>query len=56
MTTQNSTATKPFVAVHDLAMTFDVSPSLLTRIVERQPKLFLHAVDGVSFEDRKAHV
>ena len=29
------------VAVHDIAMTFDVSPSLLTRVIERQPKLFL---------------
>ncbi len=44
---------KPLVAVHDMAMTFDVSASLLTRVVERQPKLFLHAVDGVSFEIEK---
>ena len=50
--TENS-ATKPLVTVNDMAMTFDVSPSLLTRIVERQPKLFLHAVDGVSFEIEK---
>ena len=41
------------VAVNDIAMTFDVSPSLLTRIVERKPKLLLHAVDGVSFEIEK---
>ncbi|MGB4116832.1 MAG: oligopeptide/dipeptide ABC transporter ATP-binding protein [Polaromonas sp.] len=41
------------VSVNDIAMTFDVSPSLLTRIVEHQPKLFLHAVDGVSFEIEK---
>ena len=41
------------VAVNDIAMTFDVSPSLLTRVIERQPKLFLHAVDGVSFEIEK---
>ena len=41
------------VAVNDIAMTFDVSPSLLTRAVERKPKLFLHAVDGVSFEIEK---
>ena len=48
-----TTADKPLVEVNDLAMTFDVSPSLLTRIVERQPKLFLHAVDGVSFAIEK---
>ena len=41
------------VSVNDIAMTFDVSPSLLTRIIERQPKLLLHAVDGVSFEIEK---
>ncbi len=41
------------VAVKDMAMTFDVSPSLLTRVVERKPKLLLHAVDGVSFEIEK---
>ena len=50
MSKLSSAATMPLVSVNDLAMTFDVSPSLLTRIVERQPKLFLHAVDGVSFE------
>ena len=41
------------VAVNDMAMTFDVSPSLLTRVIERRPKLLLHAVDGVSFEIEK---
>ena len=29
---------------------FDVSPSWLTRVVERSPKRTLRAVDGVSFE------
>ena len=53
MTTLDKPAVKPLVTVHDLAMTFDVSPSLLTRVIERQPKLFLHAVDGVSFEIEK---
>ena len=53
MSTLASTATKPLVTVNDMAMTFDVSPSLLTRVIERQPKLFLHAVDGVSFEIEK---
>ena len=48
-----STTSNVLVAVNDIAMTFDVSPSLLTRIIERQPKLLLHAVDGVSFEIEK---
>lgn len=53
MTSLATSATKPLVAVNDIAMTFDVSPSLLTRVIERQPKLFLRAVDGVSFEIEK---
>jgi peptide/nickel transport system ATP-binding protein len=41
------------VKVNDIAMTFDVSASLFTRLIERQPKVLLHAVDGVSFEIEK---
>jgi peptide/nickel transport system ATP-binding protein len=41
------------VKVNDLAMTFDVSPPWLTRVVERKPKMLLKAVDGVSFEIEK---
>jgi peptide/nickel transport system ATP-binding protein len=41
------------VKVDDLAMTFDVSPPWLNRVVERKPRLFLKAVDGVSFEIEK---
>jgi len=37
------------VEVDDLAKTFDVSPPWLNRVVERKPRLFVHAVDGVSF-------
>jgi peptide/nickel transport system ATP-binding protein len=37
------------VEVHDLAKTFDVSMPWLNRIVERKPRQFVHAVDGVSF-------
>ncbi len=48
-----TTLARPLVTVSDIAMTFDVSASLLTRVIERQPKLFLHAVDGVSFEIEK---
>ena len=53
MTVLDHLAITPLVVVNDIAMTFDVSPSLLTRVIERQPKLFLHAVDGVSFEIEK---
>jgi peptide/nickel transport system ATP-binding protein len=41
------------VKVNDLAMTFDVSPPWLNRVIERKPKVFLKAVDGVSFEIEK---
>jgi peptide/nickel transport system ATP-binding protein len=37
------------VEVRDLAKTFDVSPPWLNRVVEGKPRLFVHAVDGVSF-------
>ncbi len=37
------------VEVHDLAKTFDVSAPWLNRVIERQPRQFVHAVDGVSF-------
>ena len=39
----------PLVEVRDLAKIFDVSPPWLNRVVERKPKLFVHAVDGISF-------
>ncbi len=41
--------TTPLVQVHDLAKTFDVSAPWLNRVVERKPRQFVHAVDGVSF-------
>ena len=37
------------VEVHDLAKTFDVSAPWLNRVIERKPRQFVHAVDGVSF-------
>ena len=40
----------PLVQARDLAMTFDVSAPWLNRVIERQPRQLLHAVDGVSFE------
>jgi peptide/nickel transport system ATP-binding protein len=39
----------PLVQVNDLAKTFDVSAPWLNRVVERKPRQFVHAVDGVSF-------
>ncbi len=41
--------TAPLVQVSDLAKTFDVSAPWLNRVVERKPRQFVHAVDGVSF-------
>ena len=38
------------VQAHDLAKSFDVSAPWLNRVLERKPRLLLHAVDGVSFE------
>ncbi|HJV68552.1 oligopeptide/dipeptide ABC transporter ATP-binding protein [Ideonella sp.] len=37
------------VEARDLAKVFDVSPPWLNRLVERQPRRFVHAVDGVGF-------
>jgi peptide/nickel transport system ATP-binding protein len=47
------TGSKALVKVDDIAMSFDVSAPWLTRVLERQPKLMLQAVDGVSFEIEK---
>ncbi len=41
------------VQATDLAMTFDVSAPWLNRVLERKPRVLLHAVDGVSFEIEK---
>ncbi len=40
---------RPLVEVEDLAKVFDVSAPWLNRVVERKPRAFVHAVDGVSF-------
>ena len=37
------------VEVKDLAKTFDVSAPWLNRVLERKPRQFVHAVDGLSF-------
>jgi peptide/nickel transport system ATP-binding protein len=41
------------VEVTDLAKVFDVSAPWLNRVVERKPRQFVHAVDGVSFRIQK---
>jgi peptide/nickel transport system ATP-binding protein len=41
------------VQARDLARTFDVSPPLLNRLIERKGRQLLHAVDGVSFDIAK---
>jgi peptide/nickel transport system ATP-binding protein len=43
------------VEVKDLAKTFDVSAPWLNRVLERRPREFVHAVDGVSFEIERGH-
>jgi peptide/nickel transport system ATP-binding protein len=43
----------PLVQANDLAMTFDVSAPWLNRVISRQPRTLLRAVDGVSFEIEK---
>ncbi|MDO5290901.1 MAG: ATP-binding cassette domain-containing protein [Pseudomonadota bacterium] len=43
------TSPEPLVRAEGLARTFDVSPPLLNRILERKPRQLLHAVDEASF-------
>jgi peptide/nickel transport system ATP-binding protein len=45
--------TQALVQARDLARTFDVSPPLLNRVIERKGRVYLHAVDGVSFDIEK---
>jgi peptide/nickel transport system ATP-binding protein len=47
---QNMTA---IVEVTDLAKIFDVSAPWLNRVIDRKPRQFVHAVDGVSFAIEK---
>jgi peptide/nickel transport system ATP-binding protein len=44
------TESAALVMATDLAKTFDVSAPWLNRVIGRQPRVWLHAVDGVSFE------
>ncbi len=51
--TKPSTSQRSYVEVTDLRKVFDVSKPWLNRVLERQDKQFLKAVDGVSFTIRK---
>jgi len=42
--------TKPLISVENLSHSFDVSATLIARILRREPKRFLHAVQKVSFD------
>jgi peptide/nickel transport system ATP-binding protein len=48
-TTVNARAPEVLVEVRGLAKTFDVSAPWLNRVVERRPRQYVHAVDGVDF-------
>jgi peptide/nickel transport system ATP-binding protein len=51
---RNSTASKdPLVVVEGLKRYFDVSPSLLTRLLEGKPRQSVKAVDGIDFAIRR---
>ena len=51
--TNSTVKPQALVSAVDLAKTFDVSPPWLNRVLERKPRLMLHAVDGVSFDIEK---
>ena len=46
---QPANAPNALVEVHELKKVFDVSAPWLNRVLERKPRQFVHAVDGVSF-------
>jgi peptide/nickel transport system ATP-binding protein len=48
-----SAAIAPLVQVQDLAKIFDVSAPWLNRVIDRKPRQFVHAVDGVGFSIEK---
>jgi peptide/nickel transport system ATP-binding protein len=50
MSAAGSQPPRPLVCATDLAMTFDVSAPWLSRLLQRQPRQLLRAVDGVSFD------
>ena len=55
MAERNVTAAPTLLEVEDLAKTFDVSKPWLARVLAREPRLLLRAVDGVSFRIARGH-
>lgn len=51
--TKPATTDMPLIKVDHLTRIFDVSKPWLNRIIEREPKQYLRAVDNVTFEIRK---
>lgn len=49
----NKPVTLPLIKVDNLTRTFDVSKPWLNRMIEREPKQYLRAVDDVTFEINK---
>ncbi|MFC6673635.1 ABC transporter ATP-binding protein [Marinobacterium aestuariivivens] len=52
-TVEDGDEAAPILRVSGLKRHFDVSPPLLNRILERAPKQYLKAVDGIDFEIHK---
>ncbi len=48
--TAGATPVAPLIEVRDLAKSFDVSSPWLGRVLAREPRRFIRAVDGVSFD------
>jgi len=44
---------EPLLAVDGLVRHFDVSPPLLNRLIERRPRAFVKAVEGIAFQVRR---
>ena len=53
MSMSTNPANNILVDVRDIARDFDVSKPWLNRVIEKQPRVFLKAVDGVSFTINK---
>lgn len=49
----SQSSSRPLVEVQDLTREFDVSKPWLNRVIEREPKQYLRAVDNVSFDIAK---
>ena len=50
-----TTPAAPLIEVRELAKSFDVSSPWLERVLAREPRRFLRAVDGVTFDIARGH-